>query len=396
MPPPVPPRSLLLRLYLAASRRSAGVARRALERRQAVGKEDAARLGERMGEAGRPRPDGQLAWFHAASVGEAASLIELLAPAAADPAGADLPRHHGDGHLGAVPRRSAAGDLHPPVRADGRAALGAPFPRPLAAGPRGLDRERALAGDALRDPCARHPDAARQRPHLQPQLPALAAARRHGAGAARALRPHPRPGRPRRRAADAARRRPRPAHRRGLAEGGRGALALRRGRAGAARAGLRRPAGLARRLDASWRGGGRARRPRPRPAGVADAGADPGAPASVPRRRARRDAAGQELHHRAALQGRADHRRDRRLSRRHPRRDGPLVPDRLGQLRRRQPGRRRRPQSVRAGAARQRHHPRAARAQLHRRLPPADPGRRGGARQERGRARRRHRRDDGA
>ena len=78
MPPPVPPRSLLLRLYLAASRRSAGVARRALERRQAVGKEDAARLGERMGEAGRPRPDGQLAWFHAASVGEAASLIELL------------------------------------------------------------------------------------------------------------------------------------------------------------------------------------------------------------------------------------------------------------------------------------------------------------------------------
>ena len=78
MPPPVPPRSLLLRLYLAASRRSAGVARRALERRQAEGKEDAARLGERMGEAGRPRPDGQLAWFHAASVGEAASLIELL------------------------------------------------------------------------------------------------------------------------------------------------------------------------------------------------------------------------------------------------------------------------------------------------------------------------------
>ncbi|HVH04065.1 MAG TPA: glycosyltransferase N-terminal domain-containing protein [Amaricoccus sp.] len=68
----------MLRLYLAASRRSAGVARRALERRKAEGKEDAARLGERMGEAGRPRPDGRLAWFHAASVGEAASLIELL------------------------------------------------------------------------------------------------------------------------------------------------------------------------------------------------------------------------------------------------------------------------------------------------------------------------------
>ncbi len=71
-------RSLLLRLYLAASSRGAGVARRMLERRRAVGKEDAARLGERMGEAGRPRPDGPLVWFHAASVGEAASLLEML------------------------------------------------------------------------------------------------------------------------------------------------------------------------------------------------------------------------------------------------------------------------------------------------------------------------------
>ncbi len=72
------PRSLLLGLYLAASRRGAGVARRALERRQAAGKEDAARLPERMGEAGLPRPEGQLVWLHAASVGEAASLLEML------------------------------------------------------------------------------------------------------------------------------------------------------------------------------------------------------------------------------------------------------------------------------------------------------------------------------
>jgi hypothetical protein len=75
---PAPPRSLLLRLYLAASWRSASLARRALERRRAEGKEDGARLRERMGEAGLPRPDGRLVWFHAASVGEAASLIELL------------------------------------------------------------------------------------------------------------------------------------------------------------------------------------------------------------------------------------------------------------------------------------------------------------------------------
>ena len=78
MPRPSPPRSLLLRLYLAVSRRSGAFARRALERRRAEGKEDGERLAERTGEPGRPRPDGQLAWFHAASVGEAASLIELL------------------------------------------------------------------------------------------------------------------------------------------------------------------------------------------------------------------------------------------------------------------------------------------------------------------------------
>jgi 3-deoxy-D-manno-octulosonic-acid transferase len=68
----------LLRLYLAASRRSKRFARRALERRRDEGKEDAERLGERMGQASLPRPDGRLVWFHAASVGEAASLLEML------------------------------------------------------------------------------------------------------------------------------------------------------------------------------------------------------------------------------------------------------------------------------------------------------------------------------
>jgi 3-deoxy-D-manno-octulosonic-acid transferase len=68
----------LLRLYLAASRRSKHFARRALERRRDEGKEDAERLGERMGQASLPRPDGRLVWFHAASVGEAASLLEML------------------------------------------------------------------------------------------------------------------------------------------------------------------------------------------------------------------------------------------------------------------------------------------------------------------------------
>jgi 3-deoxy-D-manno-octulosonic-acid transferase len=42
------------------------------------GREDAARLGERMGEASRPRPAGRLVWIHAASVGESLSVLTLI------------------------------------------------------------------------------------------------------------------------------------------------------------------------------------------------------------------------------------------------------------------------------------------------------------------------------
>lgn len=73
-----PPRSALLGAYLTASRGAGGLARRLLDRRLTSGKEDPSRLGERMGIAGMPRPEGRLAWFNAASVGEAVSLLELL------------------------------------------------------------------------------------------------------------------------------------------------------------------------------------------------------------------------------------------------------------------------------------------------------------------------------
>jgi 3-deoxy-D-manno-octulosonic-acid transferase len=77
-PSPESRRSFLLGLYLAVSRRAGSTARSRLRRRAEAGKEEAERLGERMGQPGLPRPDGRLVWFHAASVGEAASLLELL------------------------------------------------------------------------------------------------------------------------------------------------------------------------------------------------------------------------------------------------------------------------------------------------------------------------------
>ncbi len=49
-----------------------------LDRRRAAGKEDPLRQAERLGLAERPRPAGPLVWVHAASVGEANSVLVLI------------------------------------------------------------------------------------------------------------------------------------------------------------------------------------------------------------------------------------------------------------------------------------------------------------------------------
>jgi 3-deoxy-D-manno-octulosonic-acid transferase len=70
--------SLGLAAYLAFSERASGFAEKRLLARKELGKEDAARFPERFGEAVLPRPDGLLVWFHAASVGESLSILELV------------------------------------------------------------------------------------------------------------------------------------------------------------------------------------------------------------------------------------------------------------------------------------------------------------------------------
>ncbi len=68
----------LLRVYLIFSKSNAILYRYLLRNRLKKGKEDPERVSERLGQTSRPRPDGNLIWFNAVSIGEALALQPVI------------------------------------------------------------------------------------------------------------------------------------------------------------------------------------------------------------------------------------------------------------------------------------------------------------------------------
>lgn len=69
---------MLLALYRTTTSGAGPLIRLVLKQRQARGKEDPVRIGERLGHASLPRPPGRLVWVHGASVGESLAILPLI------------------------------------------------------------------------------------------------------------------------------------------------------------------------------------------------------------------------------------------------------------------------------------------------------------------------------
>jgi 3-deoxy-D-manno-octulosonic-acid transferase len=107
-----------------------------LSRRAARGKEDRARIAERLGRASVPRPDGPLVWLHGVSVGESLSLLPVIERIRAEtPATAILVTSGTVTSASLLARRLPAGVIHQfaPVDGPGAAARFLDHWRPQAA-----------------------------------------------------------------------------------------------------------------------------------------------------------------------------------------------------------------------------------------------------------------------
>lgn len=83
-------KSLALTAYLGFARVSSPLWRWSLQKRVKRGKEIAERLNERFGQPALARPDGEVLWFHALSVGESLALLPLFDRILAERPGAHI------------------------------------------------------------------------------------------------------------------------------------------------------------------------------------------------------------------------------------------------------------------------------------------------------------------
>jgi 3-deoxy-D-manno-octulosonic-acid transferase len=113
----------LYSLYRFATTLVTPIAKRAMTRKLERQNVDPDRIPERFGHATQPRPDGQLIWFHGASVGESLSVLTLI-----ERLGAHLPSAHFLMTSGTATSADLVGRRLPPRTRHQFAAIDAPAP----------------------------------------------------------------------------------------------------------------------------------------------------------------------------------------------------------------------------------------------------------------------------